>query len=618
MSAASEVNSTSKTPSAQRTQLAVLSNLISQRPGFLITLLLAVIATVVMLVFLVQALEWRTHPFLGVMVTPTMVVDGSLPISSDAPWSGIQAGLMRGDELISVNRVNLLMESGDYAAARANLRAIISGLKLNDRINVTFLRPAVNGGVNAVGTIHCDPVVDGSALCNTSYRVQPLPNSDFLAFFIVPYTVGVLTLVIGIAVLVLRPDQTSAQLVALMCITLAVFMGGAFDVNNTYVLPPLWLTAICYLSGILGALAIHYPSKAAIAYKYPAIELVPVVISSVFTGIVLYLFFNPSDPHEYFTLWQIAMVIDIVSVGILAGVLLRRRAGTPFPSVRDQTNTALIGIVLMAIPAGLWVISLVTQTMSGTPLFPLNSSTLMPFFILPSVGMAYGVLQYRQLDTEQIISRGITYILMLVALVASYALLVMGANFVTNEVVQANNPILIAGTIFLIAVLFLPVRTRLQRQIDQIYFRVRTSYRERTEQFGQRLTTLTNLDEIVTVFQEEVNATLQPERIFIFLLDQPSNTYKAFNSTPTDVTFDASSGLIARLQSQQDDPLIYLEKDRPWPPELVTERTRINILKTLVVVPLVGKDVLNGFIAFSRPRSGNGNYTSEEIRFIRN
>ncbi|MCB9456516.1 MAG: GAF domain-containing protein [Anaerolineaceae bacterium] len=622
MSAVSKTSSTGQVASTHSTPIALLSNLPFRRPGFAITLLLALVAAGLLLTFLVLALEWRGQPFLGVMLTPNMVVDGSEPVNADSPWTGLQAGLARGDQVVAVNGIQLMSSAQDYAMARTRLRDVMAGLKLGDRVSVTFLRSAVGNGVSHIGTVQCDAVADGFARCSTSYLVQPLPNSDFLAFFIIPYAAGVLTLAIGIMVLVLRPNQAAAQFVALMCIALAIFMGGGFDINNTYALTPVWLVSIAYLSGVLGSLIIHYPTKAAFAYKYAWVELLPMVGSSIVAILVLYRFFYPTNPRDFSGTWQAAMTVDILVVIAFVAVLLRRRSRTPFTNVRDQINAALIGLILVGLPMGLWMINLVTQTVMGSPILPLNSSTLMPFFILPSVGIAYGVLQYRNLDTEQIISRGITYGLMLVALITGYLLLVLGANFVTNELIGADNPILIAATIFIIATLFLPVRTRLQRRIDQIYFHVRTNYQERTEAYSQKLTTLTDLDDIFEVFQEEVNTSLQPEHTFIFLQDHQTGNYKAFGvghaSPPTDVTFDSASSMVSYLNETPADPIVYLEKDRPWPTALLPERTRINILKTLIIASLGSQDTLNGFIIFGRPRSGRGHYLYEEIRFIRN
>ncbi|MCB9453511.1 MAG: GAF domain-containing protein [Anaerolineaceae bacterium] len=619
MSAASKTSSTSQAMPSNSVQTALLSNLSLQRPGFAIVLALAVISAILMLALLVQALEWRTHPFLGALLTPNLVVDGSMPISSDTPWAGLDSGLMRGDEVVAINGTELMTSPGDYAAARASFQAILANLKAGESLQVEFLRSAVGSSVSFVDPVQCGAVEDGFARCQTNYPAQFLPTSDFMTFFVIPYVVGVATLGIGIVVLVLRPHQSTAQFVALLCITLALFMGGSFDVNNTYFTLPVWLAAIAYMGGTLGALAIHYPTKIAVAYKYAWIELLPLLLSSFVAILALYRYYNPGNPRDFSTTWQSVMFVNIVAVIALIGTLLRRRARTPFARVRDQINAALIGLTLVGFPIVLWAMNLITQIIMGNPVLPLNSSALTPFFVLPTIGMAYGVLQHRSVDTERIISQGITYGLMLFALIIGYLLLVLGVNFLTHEVIDPNNPILVATAIFFIATLFLPVRTRLQRRIDTIYFRVRTNYQERAETYSQKLTTLTDLETIFGVFREEVDHSIHPDHVLVFLQDPQTDHYKTFNSpATTDVSFAPDSSLIAYLKNQQADPIIYLEKDRPWPPELLPERTRINILKTLVIAALHGKDDLNGFIIFGRPRSGKSYYEYEEIRFLRN
>ena len=117
------------------------------------------------------------------------------------------------------------------------------------------------------------------------------------------------------------------------------------------------------------------------------------------------------------------------------------------------------------------MLNLVAHLLFGYDPIPLNTSAATPFLILPPLSMAYAVLQYRTLDTDRIISQALTYAVMLVALLVGYFLLVFSATLVAGQVIGASNPILLAMVIFLMALLFMPVRTRLQARVDKIYYR---------------------------------------------------------------------------------------------------------------------------------------------------
>jgi hypothetical protein len=188
-------------------------------------------------------------------------------------------------------------------------------------------------------------------------------------------------------------------------------------------------------------------------------------------------------------------------MALLAFMLLRRRESAASTAIRDQSNTVLIGLLLALAIGVVWVVNLALRVLFGYEGIPLNTSAATPFLILPPLSMAYAVLQYRSLDTDRIISQTITYTVMLGALLVGYFLLVFSAGLIAGEVVGPANPILLAILIFLMAVLFVPVRTRLQARVDQIYYRRRYDYQQRLEAFSQRLSTLVELNAILGAYR---------------------------------------------------------------------------------------------------------------------
>src|SRR5690606_7855800 len=160
----------------------------------------------------------------------------------------------------------------------------------------------------------------------------------------------------------------------------------------------------------------------------------------------------------------------LCGIGCLVGARFYPRRYAPSAIVRDQSNTILIGIFLSSVPVVVWLINILSQTFYMTTAVPFNTSAATPFVLTAPLSMAYAVLQYRFFDTDRVISQGITYFLMLVALVSGYALLVFSASLILTQGggISANNPLLVGVTIFIIALLFLPVRTFLQRQIDRM------------------------------------------------------------------------------------------------------------------------------------------------------
>ncbi len=578
------------------------------RIGFWLTGATAVVVVLAAVLYLAQAFQWRGQPFIGALVTRTLTVDGSLPVNELASWSGLSVGLQRGDHITAINGTTF---STDYEQADAEFAALLSTLKLGDTVSVSFERLMVDGEVEQVGAEVCGAVENGIASCTVSFPLTAFPGADFLADFVVPYLSGIVSIAIGILLIVLRPYKPTAQVIAVVCLMIGIFSAGMFDLNTTFSMTPFWIIATSLGGGAFVTTAFVFPVKLPVIYRRPGIQYVPLVAALLIAALILMIYTNPASPQAAVTADWLAPLASVVGLIVLVGVLLRRRRSAVLLSVRDQVNTVLIGVALVLVVAAIWLLDLAIRPAIGTTPITFNTSAAMPFFILPPLSMAYAVLQYRSLDTDRLISQGITYLIMLTALLVGYFLLVFSAALIAGEVVGPSNPILLALLIFFMAVLFIPVRTRLQARIDAIYFRKRLNYQTISEEFGQRLSSLAEFDDILGAYRDELDRTLLPEQVFVFLLDRQSGDYVAAG---TDVRFAADSPLIEPLA--EGEGMIQLQPGQAWLPAAVAERSRLLLLKATVLIGMHGANRLIGFVSLAPPRSASGRYTVEAMRFL--
>jgi signal transduction histidine kinase len=591
----------------------------------LLTLATAMVAVFVFVDLLIAALDWHARPFFGAMLSPNLVVDGSRTITTDE-WAGLNAGLQRLDHIVAINGQPLSADPADYAAARTNFQKAMAGLQPGEKVEVTFDRPIDAPIARRNTAVTCQPATDSLLRCTTSYNLQSISNTDFFTYFWGPFIFGLLTLIVGLVVFYLRPNQPAARVTTVLCVLLGVFMAASFDANNTYQLVPLWLLALSFLSGIIIMLAMVFPVKSTVLFRYPFLYVLPLIFSIGLAAFSLYTYYNPATPQSYSLSYQPGLILMVASVVVFAVSLARRRAMAVSPAVRDQSTTVLIALGLTLAPALIWSVNTLLLFTAGTATIVFNTSAIMPFFLIPPLGLAYAVLGYRSVDTDKVLSQSITYVIMLVVLVIGYFLLVYGANLVLHDMlnisgaVQASNIFLVALMIFAIAVLFLPFRSALQQRIDRLYYRTRTNYQERVESFSRSLTTLTELQQIVESFQKLLQETISPSNVFTFLPSREKGDYVAFGSPrpQTDVSFEAASGIPTLLNKLDGEDIIYLEPGRPWPTELRSERARLNILRTVIIARLRGRNQLVGFVLVGPPLSDMRGYQYEELRFIQN
>lgn len=555
---------------------------------------LAVGVTLMFVAYLVIALNWHSRTFFGAVVSQTMVVSGARPTGSES-WNGLAAGLNARDYIAAINGETLLQAPGDFLSARQRFDRIMDSLEPGMPITVDAVRP------------------DGTTL-NVTYDTQRSPNGDFLIYFLVPYISGAIVLAAAWTILLRRSHQPGALLSIVATLLVAVFMAGVFDVGTTQVLAPIYYFSTAMLGGVIVVLAMSFPSRLTMLYRQPWLPIVPLTLGAVAGAYAVYNHYFPPTPTAY--IYSPQVIFTVATLGMAAFILLmywqRRQSSTQL--THDQSGMLLMGAALAFAPAVVWSMGQFVHLFDSAYVVPITLESSLPFLIAPILALAYALLEDRYFDTDRMMSQAITYVILMFTLVIGYFLLVLGSSLLVTAVLP-NNPLLIALTLFMISLLFIPVRGRLQTQIDRIFFRERRSLQEKIEGFSEQLNSLDGHHAILNEFSKLTQEALQPESIFIYLPKGPGEDFIASSEgTLTDIRFAPDSGVVQYLQDEMN--LFYLHEGKPLPRPLLAERTRLNILRPAVVAGLVGKDQLNGFVLIGQPRSGKKQYDYEEIRFL--
>jgi signal transduction histidine kinase len=242
---------------------------------------------------------------------------------------------------------------------------------------------------------------------------------------------------------------------------------------------------------------------------------------------------------------------------------------------------------------------------------------LLAFLFFPVV-VAYSIVQYSVLDTGRLLSFTATYGIMAVIVIAGYSLVVAGASFLTTAALGdvAANPWVVAILAFVLVIALQPLRQWLQTTIDDFFFRTRSEYQERLTAFRHDLTIASSLGEVIRLLKGQIRETLRPTHTYVFLREAQTNHFVASGEAgrpDTDIRFEAQSGLIHALSTTRD--LVFLELNKPLPPELVEEHARLAVLKTPILVPLQGQERLAGFVGVGNKRSGEP-FAIQDLRFV--
>jgi hypothetical protein len=145
------------------------------------------------------------------------------------------------------------------------------------------------------------------------------------------------------------------------------------------------------------------------------------------------------------------------------------------------------------------------------------------FFIASLQGLwvaaGVAVLGYRLYDVDLVVNRTLVYALLTAALVLVYAGSVVGLQFVFRVVTGQETQLAVVASTLVIAVLFNPLRHRIQALIDRLFYRKKYDAAKTLETYAQRLREEVNLENLTGELVAVVEQTIKPAHVSLWLRD---------------------------------------------------------------------------------------------------
>lgn len=215
----------------------------------------------------------------------------------------------------------------------------------------------------------------------------------------------------------------------------------------------------------------------------------------------------------------VGLVLSLITMVIMVYVPLYRYRTTSNPVLRQQTkwvvygiSAAIIGFFVVALPASLGI-SMEQGTTYG--LISITGMMLVILFIPISIGIA--ITRSRLWDIDPIINRTLVYGALSFLTIAFYALVVGGfaLYFRSNE----SNLIISFIATGVVAILFEPLRQRLQRGVNRLMYGERDDPATVLTRLSQRLDSALAPDSVLQTIVETLAQTLRLPYAAISLLD---------------------------------------------------------------------------------------------------
>jgi hypothetical protein len=174
---------------------------------------------------------------------------------------------------------------------------------------------------------------------------------------------------------------------------------------------------------------------------------------------------------------------------------------------RQQMKWMTFAAVVLAV--GLIVPSAVGLQGAGDVIFAISVVQL-PL----AVGVA--MLRYRLYDVDTLINRTLVYGVVTALLGAAYVGLVVVGQAVSTSL-AGGGTIAITVSTLVVAALFLPLRSRVQRFVDRRFYRRRYDAGQTLERFGRHLRDEVDLDALGSELCAAVTDTMQPRHVGLWL-----------------------------------------------------------------------------------------------------
>lgn len=198
-----------------------------------------------------------------------------------------------------------------------------------------------------------------------------------------------------------------------------------------------------------------------------------------------------------------ALVVLLVA---FVGMVRRYRASHDVVRRQYRWVLSAIALVLVCLLVGM-AGSLLAGSDSGPWWYPI----LFAFFGVP-IAFMVAILRYRLYEIDRLVSRTVTYSVVVVVLAGIYVVMVGGLA----QLLPSNTDVAVAASTLTAAAVFRPLQRRVRRAVDRRFNRTRFDMDRELERFARRLRDETDLQVVESDLCAVVDRTLQPATVSVW------------------------------------------------------------------------------------------------------
>ncbi|NSW51556.1 MAG: GAF domain-containing protein [Anaerolineae bacterium] len=199
----------------------------------------------------------------------------------------------------------------------------------------------------------------------------------------------------------------------------------------------------------------------------------------------------------------------------------------------------------------------------------------------------------------------------------SYALIVVGLTLVFQKFTDAQNPLVIAIAVFIIAIAFFPLRQVLERGLHRLFYRSQASYQNELQALSIELTKMLTPAEIARILCDHIQQSIFPEFVYVYLHDEEEGIFYpaagGIAGASTEVVFPEDAMLVQILSEQES---VLLDHNH-FPASLASDQSRIRLIgcNLFIALPSRNNQLPNGWLAINRDVNQTP-FTEPQVNFL--
>ncbi len=238
-----------------------------------------------------------------------------------------------------------------------------------------------------------------------------------------------------------------------------------------------------------------------------------------------------------------------------------------------------------------------------------------------AIVIIYAITRYQLFDIKVVVRKGLVYSLVTVCITAVYLLLLFSLHyFLQGWTTSAGLGATIAVAL-LMAWLFNPLRTAVQKGVDRLFYGERYDYREMVRTFAHRMSNVLDLDELAEAMLQPITKAVRATHASLLLPDATGFSSQYGQSLLADRPFKPISfrddSPVVKWLCREEKPLTRntIETTTEFKALWDVERQSMATGAVEVLCPIKGKGRLIGILALGK-KHGAGFYSNDDLDLL--